>query len=54
MDCCINCPFCYITELPATTAGFAPWSFITCNYPIYNTSYDYLYSTSTWKPPNAA
>ena len=52
-DCCLNCPLCYVTLLPAQSKNLqqaAPPK----EYNIWSSSYIYRYHASCWKPPNAA
>lgn len=52
-DCCLNCPFCYVTLLPAQPT--TPQQGGTKkDYNIWSSSYIYLYHASCWKPPNEA
>jgi hypothetical protein len=52
-DCCLNCPFCYVTLLPAQTKAPQQAS-ATQEYNEWSSSYIYAYHGSCWKPPNRA
>jgi hypothetical protein len=52
-DCCLNCPMCYVTLLPASLAPLEVQPAMR-QYGVWQSSYGYLYHASCWKPPNAA
>src|SRR6185437_2704136 len=52
-DCCLNCPFCYVTLLPAQSPTQQQERKKT-EYNLWSSSYIYLYHASCWKPPSAA
>ena len=52
-DCCVNCPMCYVTIMPAS-ADHLVLSATTIHYAEWHSSYLYQYQSDSWKPPNAA
>ena len=52
-DCCLNCPLCYVMELPGSPAA-AQTRVGSLEYGAWISSYVYLYHASCWKPPNVA
>ncbi len=51
-NCYLNCPLCYVMTLTGTgQAGRSPCS-IAKDYPQYQSTYDYIYYSAAWKPPD--
>jgi hypothetical protein len=50
-DCCMNCPLCYVMLLPAV-AGLAAIKPDKRLYVSFESSYQYTFYCSSWKPPN--
>jgi hypothetical protein len=53
-DCCINnCPLCYVMTIPGISLPVKSFWVVEKAYPHYQSNYLFLYSSTSWKPPDA-
>jgi len=50
--CCINCPLCYAVTMPVTAEAGKLSGALKKEYPAFQSSYLFIYYSTSWKPPN--